>query len=739
MLTTMKNVLDPHDAARTRIAELIAVIETAQFDYYVNDSPTMADGEYDVLLGELADLEAEFPDLASADSPTQRVGGTFSTDFAAITHPHPMMSLDNAFSLEELQAWSGRVARTLPPAHPVTYLCELKIDGLSVDLVYEQGRLVSAATRGDGITGEDVTLNVRTIAGIPQQLTGANVPEFLEVRGEVFFPVAAFTALNEQMVAAGRPPFANPRNCAAGSLRQKDPRVTATRPLAMLCHGIGQLSWGSGQVQLSRQSDAYTLLASWGLPTSTHNLVVGALADVEAYIAAVEADRHNYPHEIDGVVVKVDELEAQQTLGFTSRAPRWAIAYKFPPVEVTTKLLDIRVNVGRTGRVTPFAVMAPVHVAGSTVEMATLHNSAEVARKGVRIGDTVVLRKAGDVIPEVIGPVVAARDGGEREFVMPTHCPSCGSAIGPAKVGDVDWRCPNARSCPSQLRERVFGAARRGALDIESLGWEAAIALTDPDLHRPRAASTPLQTPVLTTEAKLFELTPADLAQVMVWRAQRRQGELTGQWEQVPYFFTKATAKTAAKPRENTLRLISELVKAKSQPLWRVLVALSIRHVGPKAARALANQFGSVAAIQAASPAELAAVEGVGATIAASVVQWFTVDWHLEIVRRWQAAGVRMADEVAPAGTAEEQVLRGLTIVVTGSIPGFTRDGANEAVSARGAKASGSVSKKTDLVVAGAGAGTKLAKAEALGIPVVGGADFERLLEVGPAGLTASS
>ena len=723
-------------SARHRWVELAEQVNEHQVAYYLRDAPTISDSQYDALVAELAALEDDFPELRTPDSPTQRVGGAFSTEFAPVEHLEPMLSLDNAFSDEDLQAWADRVHREIDGTETVTYLCEVKIDGLAIALVYERGRLARAATRGDGRTGEDVTLNVQTIASVPQVLAGepSGHPELLEVRGEVFFPVAAFEELNASQVAAGKPPFANPRNAAAGSLRQKDPRITARRPLALYAHGIGVLRWTAddetGQVPVTRQSEAYELLAGWGVPVSPYTRVVDSLAGVEEMIAYYGEHRHDPEHEIDGIVVKIDEVRVQRLLGATSRAPRWALAYKYPPEEVNTRLLDIRVNVGRTGRVTPFGVMEPVRVAGSTVEMATLHNAGEVERKGVLIGDTVVLRKAGDVIPEIVGPVVAMRTGAERAFEMPTRCPSCGAALARERPEDADIRCPNARSCPSQLRERLFALAGRGALDIEALGWEAAIALVDPELNRPADANAPARTPVLAGEAGLFDLTVEDLADVMVWRPVKVRGEVTGAWEQVPFFYTKPNPRKPSVPTATTLKLFEQLEVARSRPLWRVLVSLSIRHVGPTAARALAQAFRSMDAIRAADPAELAAVDGVGPVIAAAVRDWFEVDWHLEIVQRWAAAGVRMSDE-AEAGVP--RTLEGLTVVVTGSLQGYTRDSAKEAILTRGGKAAGSVSRRTDVVVIGENAGTKAAKARELGVPIIDESGFELLLAHGPA------
>jgi DNA ligase (NAD+) len=676
-------------AVRRQWQDLADEVREHQFRYYVRDAPIISDAEFDTLLRRLETLEEEHPELRTPDSPTQLVGGAgFATDFTAAEHLERMLSLDNVFSTEEFDAWAARVRAEL--GSDPHYLCELKIDGVALSLVYRHGRLVRAATRGDGRTGEDVTLNARTIDDVPERLAAAAdhpIPAVLEVRGEVFFRVADFETLNAALVEDGKAPFANPRNSAAGSLRQKDPAVTARRRLRMICHGIGHTE-GFRPATLH---DAYLALKAWGLPVSEYTTRVDGAAAVHERIAYWGEHRHDVAHEIDGVVVKVDEVSLQRRLGSTSRAPRWAIAYKFPPQEARTKLLDIRVNVGRTGRVTPFAFMTPVTVAGSTVALATLHNASEVRRKGVLIGDTVVIRKAGDVIPEVLGPVVELRDGSEREFVMPTTCPECGTPLAPAKDGDADIRCPNARSCPAQLRERVFHVAGRGALDIEGLGYEAAIAL--------------LKAQVIADEGDIFTLTEDDLLRTEL-------------------FTTKSGAVSA-----NGKRLLANLDKAKAQPLWRVLVALSIRHVGPTAARALATEFGSLEAITAASTEQLAAVEGVGPTIAAAVTEWFAVDWHRAIVDKWRAAGVSMADA---RDDSVPRTLEGLTIVVTGSLDNFSRDDAKEAIVARGGKAAGSVSKKTAYVVAGDSPGSKYDKAVELGVPILDEDGFRRLLAEGP-------
>jgi DNA ligase (NAD+) len=719
---------DVPDSVRHQWTELAEQVRGHQFSYHVKDAPTVSDGEYDALIRELSSLEDRYAELRTPDSPTQQVGASFSTDFAAVDHLERMLSLDNAFSAQEIAAWAARVERDTASegAAALHYLCELKIDGLAINLLYERGRLVRAATRGDGRTGEDVTNNVRTIEGIPHQLTRSDQsdhPENIEIRGEVFFPVEAFAELNASLVEAGKAPFANPRNAAAGSLRQKDPRVTATRPLRMLVHGIG----AHGGFAMERQSQSYDVLREWGLPVSTHYRVLDDVPSVQAYIDHYGEHRHSVEHELDGIVIKIDEVEVQRRLGSTSRAPRWAIAYKYPPEEVTTKLLDIRVNVGRTGRVTPFGVMKPVKVAGSTVEMATLHNAFEVVRKGVLIGDTVVLRKAGDVIPEIVGPVVELRDGSERAFEMPTHCPDCGTELAVEKEGDKDIRCPNSRHCPAQLRERLFALASRGAFDIEALGEEGAIAL--------------LEAKVLSDEGDLFDLAPRSDGDTEGGDAEG--GDITGgdtrhavaRLITVP-LYTRAAKRTDPQDvvvdgrvlSANGAKLIANLAMAKEQPLWRVIVALSIRHVGPTAARALAGHFGSMDAIRAASLDELSGVEGVGPVIAEAVQEWFAVDWHREIVEKWAAAGVRMADEV---DESSPKTLAGLTIVVTGSLEGFSRDEAKEAILSRGGKAAGTVSKKTDYVVVGENAGSKAEKAQQLGLATLDEAGFRALLESG--------
>jgi DNA ligase (NAD+) len=676
------------EQAKHRHAELSEQINDADHRYYVLDSPTMSDIDYDTKMRELRALEDEYPELRTPDSPTQTVHGAASTMFAPVEHLERLLSLDNVFTDEDLGGWADRAAK-LGGAGP--YLCELKIDGLAIDLVYENGRLKRAATRGDGRTGEDVTPNIKTISSIPNKLAGDGYPRILEVRGEVFLPVKAFEKLNESLLDAGKPAFANPRNSAAGSLRQKDPRITATRALDAIVHGIGHVEGLENPPET--QSGWYQQLKQWGLPVSTFYKVVPDMTGVREYIAHYGEHRHDAPYEIDGVVVKIDQLALQQQLGSTSRAPRWAIAYKYPPEEVNTRLLDIRVNVGRTGRVTPFAVMEPVKVAGSTVDRATLHNADELVRKNVLIGDMVILRKAGDVIPEVLGPVADLRDGSERAFEFPTHCPDCGTEL-TREDGGVDWRCPNARSCPAQLRERLFHMAGRGGFDIEVLGYEAVSALLDEGL--------------VADEGDVFGLTADKL-------------------ETSPFFTVKAGALSA-----NAVKLLANLAEAKTRPLWRALVALSIRHVGPTAARALADEFGSLEAIEAASQDQLAAVEGVGPTIAAALHQWFTVDWHRAIVDKWRSAGVRLAEENFDPTRASARLLAGVTVVITGTLAELSRDEAGELVRAAGGKVSSSVSKKTHFVVAGENAGSKHDKAVELGVPVLDEAGLRILLEQGP-------
>ncbi|WP_299533852.1 NAD-dependent DNA ligase LigA [uncultured Streptomyces sp.] len=703
--------------ARERHALLAEQIEDHRFRYYVHDQPVVSDAEFDRLLRTLQELEDEHPSLRTPDSPTQKVAGPYITEFSSVAHRERMLSLDNAFDDEELAAWAERIARDVgsPGYH---FLCELKIDGLAVNLTYEHGRLTRAATRGDGRTGEDITPNVRTIAEIPHRLKGDRIPALVEIRGEVFFPMEDFEGLNARLVEAGDKPFANPRNAAAGSLRQKDPKVTATRPLHMVVHGIGAREG----FEIDRLSHAYDLLREWGLPTARHNKVVDSLDGVREFIRYFGEHRHSVEHEIDGAVVKLDEIPLQGRLGSTARAPRWAIAWKYAPEEVNTKLVNIRVGVGRTGRVTPYAQVEPVTVAGSEVEFATLHNQDVVKAKGVLIGDTVVIRKAGDVIPEILGPVVDLRDGTETPFVMPERCPECGTELKPAKEGDIDLRCPNARSCPAQLRERISYLAGRKCLDIDHFGYVAAAALTQP--------LEPADPPLL-DEGDLFGLTAEQLLPIRAYVLDQDSGlpkrdPKTGEEKIVTVF-----ANQQGELKKNAAAMLQGIEAAKQAPLARLLTGLSIRHVGPVAAQELARQFRSVDRIDAATEEELAAADGVGSIIAASVKQWFAVDWHREILRKWREAGVRMEDE--GAGEEEgERPLDGLVVVVTGTLVRHTRDGAKEALQSRGAKVTGSVSKKTAFVVVGDNPGSKYDKAMQLKVPVLDEDGFAVLLDAGP-------
>lgn len=795
--TTDPAALDEPTAQR-RWSELVALVEEDQRAYYQHDAPKVSDAEYDARMRELEALEAAHPALRSPESPTQRVGGQAAAGFSTVEHLERMLSLDNVFSVDELRAWDTRVARDLGvDGGDVGYLTEVKIDGLAIALLYERGRLVRAATRGDGQTGEDITANALRIAEIPQRLAGDDHPEVVEVRGEVFIPVSAFERLNElqeqlreQAVAEARdradgraaatrafdeerarvaalrrfPQFANPRNAAAGGLRQlldkksgleREAGLARVKALRIYAHGVGALQWTEGEhAELANQSDAYTLFERWGIPVSPHNRVVQGIDGVVDMITYFAEHRHDIEHQLDGIVVKVDALADQRRLGTTSRAPRWATAYKYPPEEVNTRLVAIQVGVGRTGRATPYAVMEPVTVAGSTVRQATLHNQDVVKAKGVRIGDMVVLRKAGDVIPEILGPVPALADDGypREDFVMPTECPECGTPLRAMKEGDVDLRCPNAESCPAQVRGRVEHIGSRGGLDIEALGEVTAAALTQPDLP----AEPPLR-----TEAGLFDLTLERLLPIEVVVRDAETGlpkvDDDGGLRRRTPFRKKLTHSKAARlaaeeagetlpvhePSSQAAKLLDELDRARTKDLWRILVSLNIRHVGPVAARALADWFGSLDAIREASREELAAVEGVGPVIADELLAWFQVDWHREIVEVWAAAGVRFVipGHPGPAVMAEKAAegptgpLAGLTVVVTGSLEGYTRDGAKEAVIAAGGKASGSVSKKTDYVVVGENAGSKETKARDLGLTILDEDAFTRLLEGGPEAL----
>jgi DNA ligase (NAD+) len=672
---------EPSSTERARHADLSTQLDDFSYRYYVLDQPTASDAEYDTLMRELLGLEERFPELVTPDSPSQKVAGGFSTLFEPVAHIERLLSLDNVFSAEELTEWAARAQREAPVS---AWLCELKIDGLAVDLVYENGRLVRAATRGDGRTGEDITNNLRTLKTVPTQLAadaGVPVPELLEVRGEVYLPVAAFEQLNAGLVAAEKAPFANPRNAAAGSLRQKDPRVTASRPLALTLHGVG----ASRGFQPATQSQAYEQLGLLGLPVSLYTSVVSSLEEVQAFVERWGEHRHDAPHEIDGVVVKVDDFALQRRLGATSKSPRWAIAYKYPPEEVNTKLNNIIVSIGRTGRATPFAVLEPVRVGGVTVGQATLHNEYEVARKGVMIGDTVVVRRAGDVIPEVVGPVVALRDGSERAFVMPTHCPACNTEL--VREGDqVDLRCPNHVGCPAQRVWSIFHFAGRSALDIDGLGFETARLLSSNEIVK--------------DVGDIMRLTPES-------------------FEGLAGFGTKKIE-----------QIMRGLDHAKTQPLWRLLVGLSIRDVGAPTAQTLAREFRTLDALEAADVERIQEVEGIGPKTAAVIAGWFADPGHQEIVRKLREGGVNTTD--VGAEESGDRPLEGISVVITGTMTSFSRDSATEAVQERGGKVTGSVSKKTDFVVAGEDPGrSKYDKALALGVALLDEDGFRALLDEG--------
>lgn len=789
------DTLDVHTLSEREAARLwntlAAWVEDDQVAYYIHDAPVSSDAAYDARLRCLQRLEQAFSQLGGPSSPTARVGGSFAQDFAAVQHPSRMMSLDDVFSIEELRNWYDGVLRDLQWSEnkPLPMTCEVKIDGLAMNLIYQHGQLIQALTRGDGVTGEDITLNARTVHNVIAQLQGPqeDIPDLVEIRGEVFMRFDDFHALNTRQEEHGLPIFANPRNAAAGSLRQKDPKITASRSLTFYAHGLGLLQWGDDHPagthdEVHDQSQAYALYNQWGITTSAHNRVVRSFDEILDMIDYYGQHRNDIEHALDGIVVKVDDLALQRRLGATSRAPRWAIAYKYPPEEVNTKLLDITVQVGRTGRVTPVAILQPVVVAGSTVARTTLHNAFEVERKGVLIGDTVVVRKAGDVIPELVGPIVQLRQGHEdqlRAFVMPTHCPSCGALLAPDKEGDKDIRCPNTESCPAQLAQRIMNLASRKAFDIEHLGDQSAVALTNPEENRPETVQTyapniheivvkqgqevepyvpeeglqlpERQQPVLTSEADIFNLTAEQLRTVLVWReapivqlhtvtradgksrtVRKRLGG-SGLWYQVPAFWTQETAQKPARPQANTLAMLGEIDKAKHVELYRVLVALSIRHLGVPTARLLVAYFPSIDALAHASVESLQQIEGVGPEIAQAIVSWFAAarngdDWRGKTLRAWREAGVTMQEEQTQT---LPQVLEGMTVVVTGSLAGYSRENAKEAIMLRGGKAAGSVSKKTTVVVIGENAGSKAAKAEALGIPTTDEAGFERLLATG--------
>jgi DNA ligase (NAD+) len=648
---------------QARIAELRETIDYHSHRYYALDDPEIADAEYDALVRELADLEVLYPELVTTDSPTQKVGAPVSSLFAPSRHLSPMWSLDNAFSLEELLAWGRRVERILGSA--ADFYCELKVDGLAVNLVYEKGALVSAATRGDGRVGEDITPNVRTITSIPQQLP-AGVPEVVEVRGEIFMPLNAFEQLNAQLMESGIRPFANARNSAAGSLRQKDPEVTAGRQLDMFCHTMGVVP---GR-RFAKHSEQMQYLIDLGLPVMSHNCAFDELQAAFEFCKHWEGRRHDLSFEVDGVVVKVDSLGAREELGYTSKSPRWAIAYKFPPEEKTTLLRNIIVNVGRTGAVTPFALLEPVRLSGATVSQATLHNADEVKRKDIRIGDTVIVRRAGEVIPQVIGPIISKRTGEEREFQMPTHCPVCGTQL-ERPGGEAVWRCPN-EECPSRGVEELFHFGSRGALDIEGLGFKSAYLLRDMGFVK--------------DPGDLYTLTRDQLLQL-------------------PLFGDKKAD-----------QLLESITKSKTAGLMRVLVALGIRDVGPPTARLLADEFGSMQRIEAASVEELQAIEGIGPIVAERIAEFFKSPRAQGIVRKMREAGVVLEQEKAEAPQGN---LSGKSFVLTGGLERWSRDETARLIEERGGKVVSSVSKKTDYVVVGENPGSKLARAQALGVPLL--------------------
>jgi len=662
--------------ARLRIEELRDRIRHHDYLYYVEDAPEISDADYDALMRELERLEARFPEFVTADSPTQRVGGQPSELFAPVEHRVPMLSLDNAFSWEELEAWGQRVERNL--GREADFVCEPKVDGVAVALTYENGAYVQGATRGDGRVGEDITANVRTIRAVPVKLRGSRHPELLEVRGEVYLPVRAFERLNAELAERGERTFANPRNAAAGSLRQKDPRVTASRPLKLWCHSVGYVE---GR-RFDRHSEALDYLREAGLPVNPETERVASLERVFEYCERREARRHDLDYEIDGVVVKVDQIHLQEELGATSKAPRWALAYKFPPEERTTKLQRIAVHTGRTGRVTPFAMLEPVYVGGVTVSTATLHNEDEIRRKDVREGDTVIVRRAGDVIPEVVGPVLSKRPKGARRWKFPKRCPSCGSEL-VRREGEADWRCPNRRACPSQGIEWLFHYASRGAMDIDHLGYKTGLALMDRGW--------------VEDPADLYALTADQLAEL-------------------PNFKDKSIA-----------NLLSAIDASRKRPLWRLLVGLNIPHVGSHVAQVLARHFRSMDRLAAASVEELDAVAEIGPEIAQSVHEWFRGEDSQRLLDKLRRAGVNM-EETELTASAEGGPLAGQTIVLTGGLDSMSREEATRAAEAAGARIASSVSKKTDFVVAGRDPGSKYDKARSLGVETVDEREFLRRL-----------
>jgi len=668
----------PADEAARRVDELRAQLRDASYRYYVLSDPDISDAEYDEALRELVQLEQDYPDLVTPDSPTQTVGAPPSAAFAPVRHRVPMLSLDNVFSFEELAAWGKRTEKGVGQVG--AYVCELKIDGTAVSLQYERGRLVCAATRGNGTVGDDITPNVRTIANVPDRLSVEDPPGLLEVRGEIFYPTKAFERLNEQMAAEGKQVFANPRNAGSGALRQKDPKVTASRPLALLCHSFGQ----ADGMRFASHSEFLAYCERAGLPVAAETTSVNSLEAVEAFVHYWGEHRHDLDHEIDGVVVKVDLTNQQQELGRTSRFPRWAIAFKFPPEERTTLLTDIEVSIGRTGAATPFAVLEPVLVAGSTIGLATLHNQDEVARRDVRPGDTVFVRKAGDVIPEVVGPVLNKRPPDAQPWQFPRECPECGTPL-VRPEGESVTRCPNTTGCPAQRWATLAYFGSRGAMDIEHLGERTVAALIDAGkLH---------------DVADIYQLTADDLAQL-------------------PGFKDRSIA-----------NLLAAIEDSKQRPLDRLLVGLSIRHVGDHVATVLANRLKSLDAVAAASEEQLAAVDEIGPTIASSVAAWFADEHNRELISRLMEAGV--TTRVDGGGPELPQTLAGKAFVLTGGLEGYTRDEAARAIEERGGRVTSSVSKKTHYVVVGTDPGSKAARATELGVPTLDEAGFRDLLERG--------
>lgn len=651
---------------KLRIEELRDQIRHHDYLYYVQNEPEISDADYDALMRELEALESRFPEFVTPDSPTQRVGGQPSELFAPVEHRVPMLSLDNAFSWEELEAWGRRIERNL--GREADFVCELKVDGVAVALAYEEGAYVQGATRGDGRIGEDITANVRTIRAVPVKLRGKKHPQLMEVRGEVYLPITAFERLNRDLAERGERTFANPRNAAAGSLRQKDPRVSASRPLKLWCHSLGHVEG----MRFQRHSEALEYLREVGLPVNPDIAKLTTLKEVFEYCERWQERRHHIDYEIDGVVVKVDQINLQEELGATSKAPRWAIAYKFPPEERTTLLKEIAVHTGRTGRVTPFAVLEPVYVGGVTVSTATLHNEDETARKDVREGDTVVVRRAGDVIPEVVGPILAKRPKSARPWKFPKRCPSCGTKL-VRREGEADWRCPNKRGCPSQGVEWLFHYASRNAMDIDHLGYKTGLALME----------------------RGWVQDPADLYAVTADRL-----------AQLPNFKEKSIN-----------NLLSAIDASRKRPLWRLLVGLNIPHVGSHVAQVLARHFGDMSRLRKASIDELVAVDEIGPEIAQSVHEWFRDEENQKLLNKLRKAGVNMKETQLAARTRGP--LSGKSIVLTGGLATMTRAAATRAAQTAGARVASSVSKRTDFVVAGSDPGSKYDKAKTLGVEVI--------------------